>query len=301
MTKCKRGQSCKKLSNKKAKRSVGHGKKICPDCSITANACSASCFNCGFDFKSYSLEINGAKEKVSIIKGHGYILNKASKVSQGKKRAIIGAGFENQIGRISEWAWAYNLGGDSNRFSFLDSRLYTEPITLKDLRKSVYYKSRTNAEKREMREHIDKMKNHLDTDVKIMIDNNIVLAIEVKAYCEIAMLRRVVDSFHRLKQDYPDVSRYLIQFENSLGGDFSILNKKRGGSAKIHRYFMDKNIFDYGEEDDFPLDSCNIISLLPGKRDSAKPICDPAFRKEFTEEIFDALVDLISENLKKYI
>ena len=277
----------------------GYGRKYCPDCGSLNDSCIQLCPKCNFNFKARNFNKMRNEEKERIIRSYTVTLNKASTTSGGKKRGIKGGDFEELFKNMYKYTWKYVLYQDPSRLTFPKKRVYTRSFSLPEIKKTSYYKNASREAKAKMRECPKKMKNHLDTDVKIYIDGSLIIATEVKSYCEMAMLKRTVDGFLRLKTEYPNVICYLFQFENALGKDsnFSILDNKRDGGSVVHRYLLE---IENSTKRECPLSSHNIISLLPGNRNSYRPIHDPQYRKEFTANIFDKIVDIMSRDLKKY-
>jgi len=285
-------QKTKKLSN------PGSGQKRCPDCGSLNFSSIHLCKNCNFNFKDYNFNKMKNKEKLRIMRSYKTILNKASHISEGKKRSVKGSGFEDLVKSVIKYNWEYILFQDPTRLVIGEKRLYTAPISLMDIKNSLYYQKSPKQIQKIMVQKNKKMKTHLDTDVRVYIDNVLVMGVEVKAYCDMAMFSRVIETFSFLKEEYNEVECCLVQFENALGGNFSILDDKREGSPTVHHHLL---TIDKINKNGCPLSPNNIVSLLPGRRNSYAPIHDTSYRKEFSKKVFDKFSDMISGNLKKYI
>ena len=101
----------------------------------------------------------------------------------------------------------------------------------------------------------------LGVDKHVHVDGNLVLAVECKAYTELAMLKRILVDFNLLKTRLPDLSCMLIQFENFMGGDYGTTTTDAAGSPAAHA------VMSY-----FPNVDLNIATLLRGDRQVDRPI-----------------------------
>ena len=92
----------------------------------------------------------------------------------------------------------------------------------------------------------DRMKNTVATDicqyvykcpvdVHIMVDDELVMAIECKAFTENAMPKKILVDFMLLKTQYPDLRCVLVQLESQLGGDYVNLNQDMAIGSKSTR------------------------------------------------------------------
>lgn len=144
----------------------------------------------------------------------------------------------------------------------------------------------------QVKQHIkSKIENYvykLSVDKHVYVDGNFVMAIECKSYTENAMIKRILVDFDLLLSQYPNISCYLFQLENQLGGDYSNLNKISYGSYPTHTIQSYFNV------------SLNIITLLEGERNINKPIHkNEHFKPLYRKPLKDA-VEILREDLKKH-
>ncbi|GAA8155009.1 hypothetical protein BTM245_01940 [Helicobacter pylori] len=128
----------------------------------------------------------------------------------------------------------------------------------------------------------------MSVDKHIFVDNQLVMGIECKNYTENAMLKRILVDFHLLKTLYPNISCYLFQLENQLGGDYSALPETLLGSKPTHSimsYFESVNL--------------NIVTLLKGERNINQPTHKNF--KPLDEQILIKAIKLIENELKVYL
>ncbi len=119
-------------------------------------------------------------------------------------------------------------------------------------------------------DNIDSYMYGLGCDVQCYVDGKFKLAIECKAYSEVAMLKRIMVDASLLRSVYPELRFGLFQLESQLGGDYSELKKHPPmGSPSAHTIMSQ---FDVDVE---------IITLLGGERHVKQPI----HRREHYKEL----------------
>jgi len=132
---------------------------------------------------------------------------------------------------------------------------------------------------------IDNLEEHsitIEIDLAVFYAGTLVLAIELKAFTDLTMFRRLAFDFHTLKRVYPTVKYVLIQLENSLGGDYAQDVPEHLGSPGVHSVLAEVNL---------PM---TIITLLNGKRSSQKAIHMPGCFKGLNKIKFRNAVNTIS-------
>jgi len=230
----------------------------------------------------YSIE-EILKEYEILVKGI------EAKANDDKKRAfggIVRAGKGKLVESIArnmvEIAWE-SVGGRPERLSFEKqiikipiNKPYIEKLKQKEVRDNIY-------------NNISDYYYGLKTDVHVLIDNNIVMGIECKAYTENAMLKRIMVDFMLLKKVVPNISCVLIQLESQLTGDYSDPKKRINyGSHSSH------TIMSYFDVD------LNIITLLEGERKVDEPIHNSKYYKELKRDNLEKGITTISNLLKLY-
>jgi len=198
-------------------------------------------------------------------------------------RAGKGKLVESIARQLVKLAWE-KLGGEEYRLEIPEvQRRFKIPI-----REKYIEKLKNEDIKNYIKENIDDYYYPLSTDVQVLIDGKLIMAIECKAYTENAMLKRILVDFTLLKSLYPDIIPVLLQLESQLGGDYSDLNKVTYGSTSTH------TLLSY-----FDID-LNIITLLKGERKVDRPIHKREFFKSLTRESLENAINTISELLKKF-
>ncbi|MXY52129.1 MAG: restriction endonuclease [Gammaproteobacteria bacterium] len=118
--------------------------------------------------------------------------------------------------------------------------------------------------------HIDDYGYDLSCDVQCYVDDRFALAIECKAYTEVAMLKRIMVDATLLRGEFPSLRFVLFQLESQLGGDYSQLANPPTGSPSAHTVMSRFEVI------------VEVITLLGGERRVDQPIHREEFFKELT-------------------
>jgi len=199
-------------------------------------------------------------------------------------RAGMG-GLTESIGKkLVKLAWL-NLRGEEQRLSIPDM----QPKFKISIKKK-YIDSIENTEvKNHLKDNFSKYYYLQGTDIRVLIDNKLVLVIECKTYTENAMLKRILVDFTLLKEMHPNITSVLLQLESQLGGDYSELNIQTFGSPSTH------TLISYFDVD------LNIITLLKGERKVNKRISMPEFYKPLEEKSLLSAIETLSKLLEKHV
>ncbi|HSD14108.1 MAG TPA: hypothetical protein VLB74_05635 [Flavobacterium sp.] len=224
--------------------------------------------------KAYNLLVKGIEQKANEEENRAY---------GGVIRAGKGLLVENITKHLLEIAWD-ELGGKKERISFNKT---TKKLPI--LKEYV-----ENIEDKEVKKHIlNNIEDYyytLKADVHCNIDDELVLAVECKAYTENAMIKRILVDFTLMKHGWENLNCFLLQLESQLGGDYSDLDKKTiYGSSSTHTLF---SYFDV---------KIDIITLLEGERNVNKAIHNPKYYKELKEEHLKKAIDKFKKVLKNYL
>jgi len=163
----------------------------------------------------------------------------------GPLRSFAGSFVETLCEKIVKHAWA-ELGGKPSRIKF-DKRKY------------------------EIRD--DKGNSYgLSQDKQVYIDDKFVLSIECKAYCEVAMYKRIMVDAFLLQTCFKDLHFCLFQRESMLGGDFSeSIYPKGSASVNVVNFY-------------FPSVKMRVVTLIEGERDITQPLHKKEFFKPLKQE-----------------
>jgi len=199
-------------------------------------------------------------------------------------RAGMG-GLTESIGKkLVKLAWL-NLRGEEQRLSIPNM----QPKFKISIKKK-YIDSIENTEvKNHLKDNFSKYYYLQGTDIRVLIDNKLVLVIECKTYTENAMLKRILVDFTLLKEMHPNITSVLLQLESQLGGDYSELNIQTFGSPSTH------TLISYFDVD------LNIITLLKGERKVNKRISMPEFYKPLEEKSLLSAIETLSKLLEKHV
>ena len=199
-------------------------------------------------------------------------------------RAGMG-GLTESIGKkLVKLAWL-NLRGEEQRLSIPNM----QPKFKISIKKK-YIDSIENTEvKNHLKDNFSKYYYLQGTDIRVLIDNKLVLVIECKTYTENAMLKRILVDFTLLKEMHPNITSVLLQLESQLGGAYSELNIQTFGSPSTH------TLISYFDVD------LNIITLLKGERKVNKRISMPEFYKPLEEKSLLSAIETLSKLLEKHV
>ncbi len=126
-------------------------------------------------------------------------------------------------------------------------------------------------------------------DVLVKVDDDVVMAIECKAYTENAMYKRILTDAKITKDAYANAEYVLFQLESQLGGDYSSLTHEPTGSSSTRAL---NSLFDV---------DIKIITLLEGERKVDEPIHDPRFYKPLTEDSLEYALSYFEGVLGVYV
>lgn len=201
----------------------------------------------------------------------------------GYIRATKGRLQEYITQRLIEIAWFTELGQDRERLDVNSVKIdipinlpYTE-IVPKYLKKYIL-------------DHLGEYSYGISVDKQVFVDNTMVIGIECKAYTENAMLKRILVDFMLLKTQCPKISCYLFQLESMLGGDYSGLKRRIYGSKISH------TIMSY-----FPSVNLDIVTFIKGERRVDQPIHKSEFYKPLPLSSLERALNILTNDLKKYI
>jgi hypothetical protein len=219
-----------------------------------------------------------------LIKGiESYAIEEEDRAYGGVIRAGKGKLVESIAQHMVEIAWE-KLNGDPEKLSFHKQTIkipinkqYIEKIKDKEIQSYIY-------------SNIDDYYYRLKSEINVLIDNNLVMVIECKAYTENAMLKRILVDFTLLRSVVNDLICVLVQLESQLTGDYSNpTNDIIYGSRPSH------TLMSYFDVD------LNIITLLEGERKVDEPIHDSDYYKELKRNSLIRASDRFKEKLSKFL
>ena len=126
-------------------------------------------------------------------------------------------------------------------------------------------------------------------DVLVKIDSKLIMAIECKAYAEIAMFKRILVDALIVKNACNNADYVLLQLESQLGGDFSTLTPNPIGSPSTRAL------------SDFLGISVKVITLLEGERKVDRPIHVRKYQKNLNFTSLNNALNTFKETLKVYV
>jgi hypothetical protein len=180
----------------------------------------------------------------------------------GPLRSFAGSFVETLCEMVVEHAWA-ELGGKKSRIRF-DKRKYE----IRDEKGNVY---------------------GLSQDKQVYVDDKFVLSIECKAYCEVAMYKRIMVDALLLQTRFKDLNFCLFQRESMLGGDFSeSINPKGSPSVNVINFY-------------FPSVKMGIVTLLEGERTIDEPLHKKEFFKPLKPERVTHAIRYFMEALEPFL
>ena len=139
----------------------------------------------------------------------------------------------------------------------------------------------------DIEKNFEKYKYNLKIDVPVFHGDDLVIAIECKAYAENAMLKRVLLDAEIVRRNYPKIKSVLFQLENQMGGDYSDVNKPlhlgSGPSQALMSFF--------------PKVKLHVITLLEGER----KIDEPIHKKEYYKPLIKKSVERAVDTMKLII
>ncbi len=153
-------------------------------------------------------------------------------------------------------------GGEASRLRF-GSGKYAIPLA-----RDYLARIQDQRVKEHLERHINDYHYDLSCDVQCYVDDEFVLAIECKAYTEVAMLKRIMVDATLLHGEFPSLRFLLFQLESQLGGDYSQLANPPAGSPSAHTVMSKFEVL------------VDVITLLAGERRVDRPIHKRAFFKE---------------------
>ena len=196
----------------------------------------------------------------------------------GRIRTLKGQLVEQTAQHLVRIAWS-SAGGQPHRLSF-EHRKYNIPIGDNYIEHIPY-----DVVQRHILENIDDYKYGLGCDVQCYVDGDFVLAVECKAYVEVAMLKRVMVDASMLNILFSDLRFALLQLENFMGGDYGELEHPPMGSPSAHTVMSHFDV------------DMHILTLLRGSRDIKRPIHEEEHYKPLTLEALRTATSQLSDLL----
>jgi hypothetical protein len=203
-----------------------------------------------------------------------------SRAYGGIVRAGKGHLVESIARTLVDLSWQM-VGGAPSRMSF-PSRRVTIPV-----KRAYVDRIRTPEVRDYILQHLDRHVYHLRTDLHVHIDSQFCMGIECKAYCENAMLKRILVDFALLKTQHPELDCVLFELESMLGGDYSEFKAITLGSPTTHTLLSHFDV------------DLHIITLLQGERAVDRPIHRKEYYKPVTVARLHAAVEAIARLLSK--
>lgn len=192
----------------------------------------------------------------------------------GTLRAAKGKLVERMARDLVKIAWDVR-GGEASRLRF-GSGKYAIPLAREYLTRIQDPRVKEHLER-----HIDDYRYDLSCDVQCYVDDRFALAIECKAYTEVAMLKRIMVDATLLHGEFPSLRFLLFQLESQLGGDYSQLANPLTGSPSAHTVMSKFEVL------------VEVITLLAGERKVDQPIHKQAYFKELQTSSVAAAVSRI--------
>ncbi|MCY4156622.1 MAG: restriction endonuclease [Gammaproteobacteria bacterium] len=198
----------------------------------------------------------------------------------GALRSRKGKLVENMAKKLVRAAWE-NLGRPNRELEFRKgkhdiplNKEYLDRISPADLLNSI-------------REDRAQYVYKLGCDVQCYLRGTFALAVECKAYAEVAMLKRVLIDATLLSKKYPGIECVLLQLESQLGGDYKDAKYPPKGSPSAHTVMSH-----------FAVD-LTILTLLRGERRVKKPIHREKYFKDLTLDSLRSAVNELEKVLKR--
>ena len=198
----------------------------------------------------------------------------------GILRSNTGIFVEYAAHSIALMAWK-DLGGDMDKIRVSKEKILV-PV------KEEYIESQSE----EIKSFLDSRQNkgyQCSVDKHVYIENELVLAIECKAYAENAMLKRIITDMGFIKSTYPAAKCYLFMLESQLGGDYSELKENPLGSYSSHAIISNTGVKDF-----------KILPHVKGDRLVKAPIFERKFYKPISKRMLDRTLKLFKNDLIKY-
>lgn len=210
-------------------------------------------------------------------------LRDSDRAEGGIQRSHKGSFVEKLARVLVGNAWR-DLGGDMN-----DIRLTKGSVTV-PIKKEYIENLQDEDVKNHILSHIENYTYSFRIDVPVYIKEELIMAIECKAYAENAMLKRVLFDGSLIKEIYPRTEIVLFQLESQLGGDYSDIFKDiHYGSTSTHTLM---SYFGY---------TLHILTLLEGERHVDRPIHKAEFSKHLRKQSLENVVDFFKKQLEQYV
>lgn len=193
----------------------------------------------------------------------------------GTLRSVKGALVERLTRNLVNIAWV-SANGAKDRLSFRRGR-HTIPLD-RDYISRIPHR----AVREYINTNIGDYTYGLGCDVQCFIGDQFAVAIECKAYVEVAMLKRVMVDAALLRSQYADLKFALLQLENFMGGDYGPLHYPPMGSPSAHTVMSQFDV------------NMTVITLLEGDRNIKRPIHREEFFKPLTKRALINAVDQLS-------
>ena len=196
----------------------------------------------------------------------------------GTLRAAKGKLVERMARHLVKIAWDVR-GGKAARLGF-GSGKYQIPLA-----RDYVTRIQDPGVREHLERHIADYRYKLSCDVQCYVDGQFVLAIECKAYTEVAMLKRIMVDATLLHGEFPSLRFLLFQLESQLGGDYSQLANPPTGSPSAHTVMSKFEVL------------VEVITLLAGERKVDQPIHKRKFFKELAPSSLAVAVSRIGRFL----
>lgn len=175
----------------------------------------------------------------------------------GKIRGKKGSLVEYLAKQLVELAWVKILQQPIDR---IDCNREKQPITISDFEAYLLREEIDEHESERIANNFEDIIYEFGTDVHVMIDGALAIAIECKAYTETAMLKRIIFDSMLMDEALPSAKHCLFQLETAFSYDqYHVL-------MSHHTHNID------------------VLTLLDGKRNPQKPIHRRNHFKELNKE-----------------
>lgn len=192
----------------------------------------------------------------------------------GKIRGKKGALVEYLAKQLVELAWVKILQQPINRLVCNNEK---QPIMISDSEAYILREEIDESERNRITNNFEDIIYEFGTDVHVMVDGELAIAIECKAYTETAMLKRIIFDSMLMDEALPEAKHCLLQLETAFSYDqYHVL-------MSHHTHNID------------------VITLLDGKRNSKKPIHRQSHFKELNKEKLINALDYFENVLRPKI
>lgn len=207
------------------------------------------------------------------------VKKKQSKSFGGAMRSLKGKFVEELCEELVRLSWA-KLGCAPGRLSFSKAKVSASVS-------SGYIKRISEFADPKVVDQLKKAGYRCKLDKHVMIDDELVLAVECKSYTEISMLKRIAVDFDIVLSEHRDMGCVLFQLESQLGGNYcDQVTKSEQYSASAAAVLSRFSHVDL-----------NIITMLEGERTVKRPIHE--YPKPVTEQAIHQCIATMQSKLRK--